>query len=206
MQTTTDNDNYGQENQPRRRRGRPSKFTPELREEILTAIRDGGCTYADACLRVGISKSVFQLWKQKGREQKRGHYLDFLDQLKEAEAGFRATRLQELVDAAEKSKVKIRKTVRTMGDGDDQKVTFREVVEETVLPDPKWAAWLLERKYPEQYSRKHLNTKVTNTEPPPVRQLVIVDPVKLRATAASASVATGEPLADRQQNPTQNPG
>ena len=92
-----------------------------------------------------------------------------------------------------------------MGDGDDQK-TFQEVVEETVLPDPRWDAWLLERKYPEQYSRKHLNTKVTNTEPPPVMQLVIVDPVKKRATEAEAAVATGEPLADRQQNPTQNPG
>ena len=159
MQTTTDNDNYGQENQPRRRRGRPSKFTPELREEILTAIRDGGCTYADACLRVGINESTFHRWKQKGQEQARGHFCDFCDELKEAEAGFRATRLQRLVDAAEKSKVKIRKTVRTMGDGDDQK-TFQEVVEETVLPDPRWDAWPLERKYPEQYSRKHLNTKV----------------------------------------------
>ena len=130
------------------------------------------------------------------QEQARGHFCDFCNELKEAEAGFRATRLQRLVDAAEKSKVKIRKTVRTMGDGDDQKVTFQEVVEETVLPDPRWDAWLLERKYPEQYSRKHLNTKVTNTEPPPVRQLVIVDPVKLRATEAEASVATGEPLAE----------
>ena len=139
---TTDSDSNGRENQPRRA-GRPSKLTPELKEEILTAIREGGCTYADACLRVGISKSVFQLWKQKGRKQKRGHYLDFLDQLEEAEAGFRAIRLQELVDAAEKSKVKTRKMVRTMGDGDDQK-TVQEVVEETVLPDPKWDAWLLE--------------------------------------------------------------
>ena len=34
-------------------------------------------------------------------------------------------------------------------------------------------------KYPEEFSRKHLevNTRVTNTEPPPVMQLVIVDPV-----------------------------
>ena len=39
----------------------PSKLTPELQEQILTAIRKGGCTYADACLKVGISTSVFQL-------------------------------------------------------------------------------------------------------------------------------------------------
>ncbi len=53
-----------------------------------------------------------------------------------------------------------------------------------MLPDPKWDAWLLERKYPEQYSRKHLEINA-NTEPPPVMQLVIVDPVKKRETDAN---------------------
>ena len=179
-----------------RRAGRPSKLTPELQEQILTAIREGGCTYADACLKAGISKSTFQLWKKKGQEQKRGHYLDFLDELKEAEAGFRATRLQRLVDAAEKSKVRVRKTVRSVGEGDDAKI-FQEVVEDTVLPDPKWDAWLLERKYPEEFSRKHLevNAKVTNTEPPPVMQLVIVDQVKKREDAEAAA-PTGETPAE----------
>ena len=46
----------------------------ELQEQILTAIRKGGCTYADACLQAGISKSTFQLWKKKGQEQKKGSY------------------------------------------------------------------------------------------------------------------------------------
>ena len=121
--------------------------------------------------------------------------MDFLDQLEEAEAGFRATRLQRLVDAAEKSKVKIRKTVRTMGDGDDQK-TFQEVVEDTVLPDPKWDAWLLERKFPEEYSRKHLDVTatVTNTEPPSPMHLVIVDPVKKREDAEADAPLTSNGL------------
>ena len=70
----------------------PSKLTPEFQEQIPRSD-------ADACLKAGISKSTFQLWKKKGQEQKRGHYLDFLDELKEAEAGFRATRLQRLVEA-----------------------------------------------------------------------------------------------------------
>ena len=152
--------------QPRNSRGRPSKLTPELQEQIRTAIREGGCTYADACLRVGIAKSTFKRWKQKGQEQARGRFSDFCDLLEEAEAGFKATRLQRLVDAAEKSKVRVRKTVRSMGEGDDAKI-FQEVVEDTVLPDPKWDAWLLERKYPEQYSRKHLEVNA-NTEPPPL--------------------------------------
>ena len=46
--------------------GRPSKLTPELKEEILTTIGKGGCTYVDACLKAGISTSTFQLWKQPG--------------------------------------------------------------------------------------------------------------------------------------------
>ena len=160
----------------------------------LTAIREGGCTYADACLRVGIAKSTFQRWKVKGQEQARGQFSDFCDLLEEAEAGFRAVHLQRLVDAAEKSKVRVRKTVRSMGEGDDAKI-FQEVVEDTVLPDPKWDAWLLERKYPEQYSRKHLEVNA-NTEPPPVMQLVIVDPVKKRETDAEAAVPTGKTPAE----------
>ena len=51
----------------------------------LTAIREGGCTYADACLRVGIAKSTFQRWKVKGQEQARGQFCDFCDLLEEAE-------------------------------------------------------------------------------------------------------------------------
>ena len=75
-----------------------------------------------------------------------------------------------------------------IGDGDDQK-TFQEVVEITRPPTWTASAWLFERKYPEQYSRKHLevNARVTNTEPPPVMQLVIVDPVKKRETTPEAA-------------------
>ena len=164
--------------QPRNPRGRPSKLTPELQEQILTAIREGGCTYADACFKAGINESTFHRWKQKGQEQDRGRFREFCNELKGAEAGFRAVRLQRIVDAAEKSQVRVRKTVRSMGDGDDAKI-FQEVVEETVLPDPRWDAWLLERKYPEMFSRKHVEV-TANTESPPVMQLVIVDPVKKR--------------------------
>ena len=72
----------------------------------------------------------------EGQEQKKGRFSDFSDLLEAAEAGFRAVRLQRLVDAAEKSQVRVRKTVRSMGDGDEAKI-FQEVVEDTVLPDPK---------------------------------------------------------------------
>ena len=40
------------------------------------------------------------------------------------------------LDAAEKSQVRVRKTVRSIGEGDDAKI-FQEAGEDTVLPDPK---------------------------------------------------------------------
>ena len=188
---TTDSDSNGRENQPRRA-GRPSKLTPELKEEILTAIGKGGCTYADACLKAGISTSTFQLWKQKGQEQARGQYSDFSDHLKKAEADYRAYYLKTIQDAAKESSVETRKTTRTAGDGDDQKVTFQEVVE--ITRPPRWtaAAWLLERKYPEQYSLKHLDVtaRVTNTEPREPMHLIIVDPVKQREDAEADAPLT----------------
>ena len=143
-------------------------------------------------LKAGISTSTFQLWKQKGQEQARGQYSDFSDELKSAEADFRAHHLKKIQDTANASSVETRKTTRTAGNGDDQKVTFQEVVEITRPPTWTASAWLLERKYPEQYSLKHLDVtaRVTNTEPPPVMKIVIVDPVKQREDAEADAPLT----------------
>ena len=131
----------GQAYQPRRA-CRPSKLTPELQEQILTASREGGCTYADACRKAGISQSTFHLWKQKGQEQKKGRFSEFSDKLEKAEAEFRAHYLKKIQQAADESSVETRKTIRTIGDGDDQK-TFQEVVEIT-RPSTWTAGWAVE--------------------------------------------------------------
>ena len=159
----------------------------------LTAIREGGCTYADACLRVGIAKSTFQRWKVKGQEQARGQFSAFCAHLKKAESDYRAYYLKKIQDAANESSVETKKTVRTDGDGE---TTFQEVVELKRAPSWTAAAWLLERKFPEEYSRKHLEVKatVTTTEPREPMQLVIVDPVKL--ADAEAAVPTGKTPAE----------
>ena len=68
-------------------------------------------------------------------------------------------------------------------------MTFQEVVEITRPPTWTTSAWLLERKYPEQYSLKHVEV-TANTEPPPVMQLVIVDPVKQREDAEADAPLT----------------
>ena len=48
------------------------------------------------------------------------------------------------------------------------------------------------QEYPEQYSLKHLDVtaEVTNTEPPPVMEIVIVDPVEQREDAEADAPLT----------------
>ena len=187
---TTDSDSNGRENQPRRA-GRPSKLTPALKEEILTAIGKGGCTYVDACLEAGISTSTFQLWKQKGQEQKTGRFSEFSAHLKKAEAEFRAHYLKKIRQAVDESSVETRKTVWTIGDGDDQGGRSRrssKLRDRRRGPRPPGCS----SASPEQYSRKHLDVtaRVTNTEPPPVMHLVVVDPVKQREDAEADAPLT----------------
>ena len=153
--------------QPRRGRGRPSKLTSELQEQILQEIGQHGATYAAACLVAGIGKSTFQTWKAKGLAAKSGQFRYFLHELEKAEARFRQFHLKRIQEAANEASVETRKIVKTIGSGEDQKI-FREVVE--IQRPPTWtaSAWLLERKWPELYSRKHLevNAKITSDEPP----------------------------------------
>ena len=66
--------------------------------------------------------------------------MQFVHKLKKAEADFRKHHLQKIQDAASKSTIETRKTVRTSGE--DQKVTFQEVVEITRPPTWTASAWL----------------------------------------------------------------
>lgn len=66
-------------------RGRPAKLTPEVQQRIVTAIaagnyREPSCTYA------GVSIPTFHAWMNKGRQQRRGKYRDFLNAVEGAEA------------------------------------------------------------------------------------------------------------------------
>ena len=104
-----------------------------------------------------------------------------MSELEKAEADFRQFHLRQIQEAANESSVETRKTVRTIGSGEDQK-TFREVVE--IQRPPIWAAsaWLLERKWPEFFSRKHLevNAKITSDDPILPMHMIIVDPIARR--------------------------
>ena len=141
--------------------------------------------------------------KRKGRLRGlAGRFLDFLDELEKAEARFRQFHLRRIQEAANEASVETRKIVKTIGSGEDQKI-FREVVE--IQRPPTWtaSAWLLERKWPELYSCKHLevNAKITSDEPPPPMRLIIVDPLAKRPETDDVAEEKGTSGKDEDTRP-----
>lgn len=67
------------------KRGRPTRLTPALREEICRVLRTG-CHRSTACKIVGIHYSQFSDWYKKGEAQGRGNYTDFQLAVDKAEA------------------------------------------------------------------------------------------------------------------------
>lgn len=65
--------------------GRPSKFTPELRERILQAVR-AGVPRTAAAQSAGIGETTLYRYLQIGRSEHDGRHRDFLDAVVKAEA------------------------------------------------------------------------------------------------------------------------
>src|SRR5688572_18270672 len=64
--------------------GRPSKFTPRVRETILQAV-SVGAPLALAAESAGISYDVLRLWLRRGERQRAGDFRQFYLDLKAAE-------------------------------------------------------------------------------------------------------------------------
>ncbi len=65
-------------------RGQPTKFTPEVKEKILTAIRKGA-PYELACNYARIDYTTLLNWKKKAEIECVQDYIEFFKDLKEAE-------------------------------------------------------------------------------------------------------------------------
>jgi transposase len=105
----------------RKRIGRPSSLTPEMRESIARDIR-AGCSFDDAAELNGIHPDTFYTWMGRGREGERP-YCDFHEAVTRA----RADAKKEAIEAVRAGR---------MMNGDQ---------------DWKAKAWWLERMYPDEY-------------------------------------------------------
>ena len=80
--------------------GRPTKFTPEVKEKLLIAIRKGA-PYELACNYARLDVSTLYNWKEKAEVDKLPEYIQFFEDLKEAE-GHTSLMWLDVIDKAMK--------------------------------------------------------------------------------------------------------
>lgn len=101
-----------------RKRGRPSKFSPEVAEKIVQFLR-AGCYMQTAAEASGITRETLYDWLGKGARG-REPFAQFQTDVLKASAEAEAVAVMQLTKAAK--------------DG-----------------DARWAAWMLERRFPRKY-------------------------------------------------------
>lgn len=174
-----------QQIQTKSRGGRPSKFTPETRERIISALR-ANAYIETAAAYAGIEKDTFYRWLKMGARAKSGPYREFSDAIKQTMGEAEVRDLAVISKAA--NGYDVVKTKRVIGS--DGKVE----TEETTSREFSWqaAAWRLERKYPQKWGRRdHLEVAGDEERPLKVRAEVELwaDPARMaKLMAAFADV------------------
>lgn len=82
----------------KRGRGQPTKFTPEYKKKMIYAITKGA-PYEIACNYARIHYQTFLNWRAKAEEEKLPEYMEFFEDLKEAEGQTSMRWLQVIDDA-----------------------------------------------------------------------------------------------------------
>lgn len=125
------------------KRGRRTKCTPEVIQEIAVRIARDGCTYTDAAKLSGISVITFHRWMKRGRvEQERLGLLGY------------DSEDVEFINVVELPYLNFFETI-------DKAIPLRKALLVSRIrdagADPRnWTAnaWLLERMHPDEFGRK----------------------------------------------------
>lgn len=107
--------------------GERNILTPELIEKIVKEVK-GGATDKDACILCGISRAIFYRWLSYGKEEQEtpenAQYRAFVQAMEEAEVYFKREHLHRIAKASK----------------------------EKAAGQWQASAWLLERKFPQEFS------------------------------------------------------
>jgi transposase len=150
-----------------RKRGRPTRFSKALGDEIVALIEAGN--YAEtACAIVGINKTTFYQWLKDGARATAGSKRDFSNAVKRASGIAERDDLAVIEKAAKgytvvevrvvNKPIKLTRRI-TNSDGSvvvEERVEFFD--EKTIAKvkkfDWKASAWRLERRHPDRFGRK----------------------------------------------------
>lgn len=116
--------------------GRPSKLTEERQETICEALRKG-VSIEGACQLAGVSDRAYYKWRERGKGE-----------LQRVEEGHQNCRVRK----DEKPYVQFfQETTRAIGESEEYLV---EKIYEAAPETPNAALRLLERRFPERWSKK----------------------------------------------------
>jgi len=175
------------------KKGRHAKYTVEVAEKLLTAIRAGN-TRRVACAHAGISEDTLARWiKGQGGQldgEAKAHFADFAEHLTRAEADKEVALVATIKSAAmlhEVVKVK-RKKVPTEDGG------VMVIEETTVSKEHDWhaAAWLLERMNPKDWAPRQ-KVELTGEEGKPIE---VRQPFNLKGLSEDKLVVLEQLLAE----------
>ncbi len=125
------------------KKGRRTKCTPELIQEIAVRISRDGCTYLDAAKLSGISPATLQTWMRRGRKEQARLIALGLDSNDEDAIDIHEFPFLEFFETIDKA-IPLRKALLV------------ERIRDAGRDPRNWTAnaWLLERLHPDQFGRK----------------------------------------------------
>ena len=140
--------------------GRPTKFTPEIREKILQAIK-ASSPLETAAQFAGIVYDTLNNWRKRAEGERRGEYFEFFEEIKKAKAESDVRHVTNIVKVAQGGALISERTVQKK-DGSVETVK--------VYARPEWtaSAWILERSNPSKWAKPE-RIELTGVEGHPVK-------------------------------------
>jgi len=135
-----------------RKKGRPTKLTPEAQAAIVHQLELGNYVETAAIVS-GVSKVSLYDWLKRGEKQESGVFREFLNAVLKAQA-FAETRDLDVIDRAAQGveEVVIKETFEKNKEGN--LVLVDKKIEKKVNFDWKASAWRLERRSPKKFGRR----------------------------------------------------
>lgn len=141
--------------------GRPTKFTPEVREKILQAIR-ASSPLETAAQFAGIVYDTLNNWRKKAEEEKvEGEYFKFFEEIKKAKAESDVRHVANIVKAAQGGALISERTIQ-------KKDGSIETIKTYARPEWTASAWILERSDPSKWAKPE-RIELTGAEGQPVK-------------------------------------